>query len=139
MPYATQTDAENMYGTDFVITSTDRDRDGSVDATVMAAALERADSDINGALAGRVSLPLTEVPANLKYIAIDLALYYAAVTCDVATTRHETMFEQANAKLDRMSKNVEKLGVEDPPNNAAQATTIVASPRLFTRSTMGEL
>lgn len=137
MAYATLADAIAAYGTDYVTVSFDRDKDGTADTDVYTAAFARADSEINGLLAGNVALPLSTVPDNLKYIAVDIAIYYGSITCDVMTERKEKLFDAAIANVKAMAKNMQSLGQEDPPANLTIAPSVSAETRQFTRTKLG--
>lgn len=74
MTYATEADLEAAFG------AAELDQllapHGVAGATVLAAALARADSLIDSYLAGRYLVPLTPVPAVVLGMAVDLARYF---------------------------------------------------------------
>lgn len=137
--YATVTDATNMYGIDYVTVCMDRNRDGAIDTTVRDAAFARATSVINGELAGRLPLPLSPVPEDIKAYCVDLALYYASVMCDVATTQKRQLRDDAMEALKRMAKNARSLGVEAPDTNTSATASINSEDREFDRTELGKL
>lgn len=97
MPYATQTDLEDAFGAAEILQLADRDGDGLPDAGFVAAALDRADSLIDGYLAGRYALPVSPAPAVLTATACDLARYW--LYDDAAPDRVRQAYEDAVAWL----------------------------------------
>ena len=77
MSYATQADLETAFGVDELVQLTDRASPpaGTVDATVLARALDAADGEIDSYLASRYALPLASTPSILRDCAVDLARY----------------------------------------------------------------
>ncbi len=75
MAYLTEQDLINRIGAAEMLRLSDRDGDGLADAGVVEAAIDEAESAINGYLTGRYKLPLDPVPALLKGLAADLAIY----------------------------------------------------------------
>lgn len=77
MTYAVQSDLVTAFGSDELVQLTDRadPPTGTIDATIVARALEAADGEIDSYLAGRYSLPLASVPAILRDCAADIARY----------------------------------------------------------------
>lgn len=94
MTYATQTDLEDAFGAAEILQLADRDQDGVIDDGVVAAALARADSVIDGYLGGRYALPLaTPYPPVIVATACDLARYW--LYDNAATERVREGFEDA--------------------------------------------
>ena len=75
MPYATQQNMIDRFGSDELIQLTDRANLGVIDATVLAAALADADAEINAYLSSRYTLPLASVPPTVTKFAADIARY----------------------------------------------------------------
>ena len=77
MTYALQADLVTAFGEAELIQLTDRADPpvGTVDAAIVARALEAADGEIDSYLAGRYSIPLASVPAILRDCAVDIARY----------------------------------------------------------------
>lgn len=135
MPYATQTHLEDAFGADEVLQIADRDRDGLPDAGFVDAALDRADSLIDGYLAGRYALPVSPVPPVLTATACDLARYW--LYDDAAPDRVRQAFEDAMAWLKDVAAG--KVLLQLP---AAAAGVSAGSPdheapdRLFSAETL---
>jgi phage gp36-like protein len=76
MPYATQDDMVTRYGEEELIQLTDRVNVEVIDASVLTRAIEDAETEINGYLTKRYSLPLSSVPPILQRLTCDIARYY---------------------------------------------------------------
>ena len=74
--YCTQADIEARFGVAELIQLTDRNRTGTVDAVAIARAIDDAEAEIDGYLAGRYALPFTTVPPVLTRLSCDIALYH---------------------------------------------------------------
>lgn len=77
MAYATLQDLIDDFGASEMVALTDREDPpaGQVDTDVVDKALAGADAQINGYLAGRYALPLSETPDLVRDIAVALAIY----------------------------------------------------------------
>ena len=76
MPYATQADMVTRFGEEELAQLTDRVNGEVIDASVLTRAIEDAETEINGYLAKRYSLPLNSTPPILQRLACDVARYY---------------------------------------------------------------
>lgn len=89
MAYSIQTDIENRIGSARLLQLADRDGNGSVDAAVLAAAIEKADDLIDSYLRGRYDLPLqAPVPVIVRELSVDLSIYF------LQQARRETLSNQ---------------------------------------------
>ncbi|MBZ4022194.1 hypothetical protein CKO11_06955 [Rhodobacter sp. TJ_12] len=75
MTYATLEDLIDRAGEAELRQIADRDRDGVVDASVIAAALSNADDTINGYIGKKYALPLASVPPIVNGWAVGIARY----------------------------------------------------------------
>ena len=77
MAYTTQNELIERYGAPMMIGLTDRAEvpTGAVDATVVTRAIEDAQALIDGYLAKRVTLPLSETPPLVAKLAAEIAIY----------------------------------------------------------------
>jgi phage gp36-like protein len=75
MPYATQQNMIDRFGSKELIELTDRANIGVIDATVLGNVLADADAEINTYLTGRYALPLATTPPVLTKFACDVARY----------------------------------------------------------------
>ncbi|SDI53746.1 gp436 family protein [Propionivibrio dicarboxylicus] len=76
MAYATQADMETRFGEEELAQLTDRESATTIDAGVVARALNDAKAEIDGYLSARYALPLTTVPDILVRINCDIARYF---------------------------------------------------------------
>jgi len=78
MPYATQTDLVERFGSRQLIELTDRTTmpPSTIDATVVSRALADADAEIDASVGKVAALPLASPPAILKRIACDLTHWF---------------------------------------------------------------
>lgn len=147
MSYAAQSDIVAIYGQDALVVA-DHDRDGQPDTAAVTRALEAATGEIDTYLAARYQLPLHEVPAFLKQLTVDIALYRLALTADVATTEHRTRYEDALGHLKKIGEGRAALAFTTPvPAPSADAPAfdrpqpiVQGGPaKLFTRDQMRDL
>lgn len=75
MAYATLDDLIERAGLAEIRQTADRDRDGTPDAEVIAAAIEDAGNLIDGYIATRYATPLPSVPRLVKTWAVSIARY----------------------------------------------------------------
>lgn len=108
MAYATQTDIEELYGADALVAA-DRDGDGVADAPAVTRALSDASDEIDTYLAVRYAVPLAEVPAIVRQLAVDLSLYRLALTEDVLTEELTRRRDEAIKSLQRLADGKQRL------------------------------
>ncbi|MBP9100479.1 MAG: DUF1320 domain-containing protein [Nitrosomonas sp.] len=122
MTYATQQNLIDRFGEDELIQLTDRAGLGVIDATVINRALGDADATINGYLAARYTLPLSNpVPEILERLACDIARY--ALFEDQVTDIVEKRYKDAIARLRDVSAGKAELGISDTSNKPASTAT----------------
>ncbi|MBL8500026.1 MAG: DUF1320 domain-containing protein [Nitrosomonas sp.] len=122
MTYATQQNMIDRFGEDELIEITDRGGLGVIDSTAVNKALNDADAQINGYLAGRYTLPLaTPVPEILERLACDIARYslYESKPPEIVDIRYRDALDQ----LRDVSKGRAELGLSDTSNKPASTTT----------------
>ncbi|MDN5619237.1 MAG: DUF1320 domain-containing protein [Psychrobacter sp.] len=148
MSYAAVTDLELRLGKQTVIELTNpKQRSDSINVPVAEAAIADGTGIIDSYIGQRVSLPLAIVPALVKTLAIDLAVYYLKVKLgntgksDNATTK---LYDDAIKHLERFAKGDTSLGLsipdDDPTDDApSHHADISSEDRQFTRTTMGRL
>lgn len=76
MSYATLDDMIDRAGETELRQTADRNRDGIIDTDVVEAALLHADNTINGYLAARYTVPLSEVPDLVRTWTVSIARYF---------------------------------------------------------------
>lgn len=135
MSYATQQNLIDRFGEQELIQLTDRANLGAIDATVVGRALNDADAQINGYLAARYTLPLTEpMPTILERLACDIARY--ALYEDKVTEIVEKRYKDAIALLRDVSSGKAELGLDNTDNNPASKSLaeISSTTPVFRRS-----
>ncbi len=141
MAYATTTDATDLYGEDYILTSVDRNDDGIVDPTAFTDALAQATSELDSYIAVKYDLPLAVVPAVLVRFTIDVAVYVASPNAVELTEEKKERYESAIKWARGVAKGEVSLGTVDQPTGVdeqggAVQTSPSTSDRIFTRSKM---
>ncbi|MBK0062388.1 MULTISPECIES: gp436 family protein [unclassified Acinetobacter] len=85
-------------------------------------AIDAANSEIDGYLASRYQLPLSQVPPFLVSIGCDMAHFHASVGDTQETSRTRTRYEIAIKNLINISKGLVALGGK-PAGESAPAPT----------------
>jgi phage gp36-like protein len=129
MTYATRQDLEKHYGVDEV-----EQRESALPAGAVDGALADADALIDGYLAGRYSLPLSAIPANLPQTAAALARY--TLLGEAATDRARNDYKDAIAWLkDVQAGRVLLQSAASEPGNGPEAIVLMStSAAVFKRS-----
>lgn len=123
MPYLTQQELIDRFGSTEITQLADRDGDGVIDQAVIDGAIADADAEIDGYLQSRYELPLGSVPRVIERIAADLARYF--LYDDHATEHVNKRRDDAVKFLKSVSKGEVALGLSesgDPAKPADQAT-----------------
>jgi len=132
MPYATQADLETRYGATEVLQLADRNADDTADTGVIDAALADASHEIDGYLAVRYTLPLSETPALLTRLCCDIARY--RLWSDDATDQIRQRYEDAVTLLTRLSSGSVQLGLS--ATDAVSPATPGSRVAFFTDTTL---
>ena len=113
--YATEVDLKTRFGAQ-VIDDLKLGREGGTDPVdVVQVALQDAEEEINGYIGGRYSLPLANVPSNLKRIACDIARYRLYTE---APLEHITkLYEEAVSFLKLIATNKAHLQIQNVGTN----------------------
>ncbi|MBL8260931.1 MAG: DUF1320 domain-containing protein [Xanthomonadaceae bacterium] len=125
MPYATLQDMIERFSEAELVRISDHEDTGAIDADVVASKLADADAEIDGYLAGRYTLPLTNVPEALRRIACDLARYH--LYDDRATEQVQKRYDDAVRFLVMVSKGHVQLGVD----TGGAAPAVSAGPQYY--------
>lgn len=136
MTYATQQHMVDRYGEREIIQLTDNGptQTGAIVADVLTRALEDADAEIDGYLAGRYTLPLSTTPRVILGIACDIARYRLFV--EAVPEVVERRYKDAVKLLENIAKGVVNLGLDDTGAPAATPDNVVQFPtstRVFGR------
>lgn len=115
MAYCTQSDLESRYSAADLVELTDRTASGAIDAQLVADAIERADADIDGALADAGYSPPLPDWSRTRNVAEALAYGYLFGQRRM-TEQAQTDFDAAQKWLERVSQ-----GRVRPPAALAEA------------------
>lgn len=74
--YCTEADLIARFGDSELVELTDFAHQGVIDSSLVATAISDASNEIDTYLSGRYDLPLTEAPAVLVAVSVDMARYY---------------------------------------------------------------
>jgi phage gp36-like protein len=110
--YATQADAELLYGVSYVAVACDRNLDGTLDASSFTLHLAVATDTMDGYLLGRYPLPLLTPPAIFKKLCVDIAIYNAVPTADVRTLEMRARYDDAIRYMELLAANKIKLKID---------------------------
>ncbi|MFN3313280.1 MAG: gp436 family protein [Hyphomonas sp.] len=137
MSYATLSDLTERAGDAELRQIADRDRDGTPDPEVIAAALEDADNTVNGYIGARYRLPLVSVPALVVTWSVSIARY--VLHRNGAPEWVAQDYKDAIAALKDVARGLVSLPVaEGETGPAAQTGVIMAEhpPQVFTPQKM---
>ena len=135
MPDAVAGDLIDRYGEDELIQLADRDGDGDWDAAVVDRALVDASELMDGYLARRYQLPLSEVEPMLVGLACDIARYRLQTINPLEVVTEN--YRQALKALRDIADGRVRLSVGGAEPEAGGGTVLVDGPdRVFTRDTL---
>jgi phage gp36-like protein len=140
--FATSSDMVARFGQREVIALTDRDLNGAIDDAVLQRALQDADAEISGYLAGRYAFPISPVPALLVGYACDIARYRLTGTDVTCTDDIESRYNKAIKYLTLVGRGDLSLGIDatgvtvGAAIESGPAVRVSAGRRLFHRSSL---
>lgn len=136
MSYATENDLITRFGAQEITANADRDQDGEIDDTVIAAALADADNEINAVVGRRYLTPVTPVPEILLTIACDLARS-RLFTSEVPEIVRDNV-KAARALLKQVGDGELQLDAPAPAAASASAGEVLSemAEKRFTRESM---
>lgn len=135
MTYATLQDLIDRFGEEEVSQLADRDRDGEIDAAVIARALEEADALVDSYVARRYTIPLAETPVLLRRLAGDIARH--ALFKDDPPEPVSTAYRQAVSTLRDIAAGRALLNIEgDEPARSGDVVLSDGPDRTFSRDTL---
>lgn len=132
--YASVADLVERFGEIEIVELTDRAHAGVIDQAVAEQALADASAEIDGYLAARYRLPVTNVPNLLSLLATDVARY--RLQRGVSTEQARQRYEDAVAMLRRIAKGEINLGLTTPPPTKGAPVVIQGRPRTFDDDTL---
>ena len=140
MPYIVQADLLADLPNDVLIQLTDDNKDGAVDAAVVADAITRAQSEVDGYLATRYAVPIASPPDLVKSLTAILTVHRLygrrgrGIPDDWAKR-----YDQAVRTLRDISNGTITLGVDPPPAESSKSTAgeTFGPERMFDRDKLG--
>jgi phage gp36-like protein len=136
--YSTLADIKNQLDEAVLVQLTDDEGLGIVDEDRVTRAIADADEEIDGYVGARHALPLSTVPAILRKISVDLAVYnlYTRRSIAVPEIRSER-YKSCIRFLEQVGKGAISLGSEDPggspPGSKAPEFSTDNPDRVFDR------
>jgi len=139
MPYSTLADLIERLPEQALVQLTDDAGVGLVDSAKVAAAIARADQEIDAWCGGRYSVPFASPPAVVRGLSADLAIYYlhGRTQDEIPETRKDS-HKNALRLLEKIAEGKISLGLDPAPAApAASGAAIVSGPgRLFSRNSL---
>lgn len=137
MSYATQQNLVDRFGASEIQQLSDQANVGAINAAVVAVALADADELINGYIAAKMALPLSDVPLILVKLACDIARYYLWGT--VAPDLVVTHFKAAVRVLKDIAKGEFCPGLDSGGKQVAVGVPILfeSAQQVFGRDCSG--
>lgn len=137
MPYATQQDMIDLYGSNAVIIAADRDGNGVADTTAVSKALSHASELMDSYLGRQYDLPITRESEELVSCCVDIAMYKLANEATVLTEEKRARYKDSLDWLKDIAKGLATLGQSVEPEPAAGLSfEFDTAPRAFTRTSM---
>jgi phage gp36-like protein len=138
MPYATQQDLVDRFGTAELAQLTDPTAGTTINTTTVERALADADAEIDARLAVQYALPLATVPAVLVRLGADIARYF--LWDARATDQVRNRYRDAVKLLDQMADGSVALPTATllAPSATAQAVAMRAPTQQFSSSLLDQ-
>lgn len=120
MPYSTEDDIKKLIPEETLIQLTDDEGLGVLGDARLTEAVLQADAEINSYLGERYSVPFTTVPAVVKKLSVDIAIYnlYSRLVDEMPGVRAER-YKNAVRQLEGMSRGIVSLGLDPAPAAAS--------------------
>ncbi len=140
MPYCTQDDLLKLVP-EAEMAQLTAESGGVPDAAVVSEVIAKAAAEIDAYLAVRYVLPLADVPAQVKHLAVDMAIYHLYSRRGIESPVRAKNYDRAVAFLKAVAAGGAEIigatGVE-LPGAEEQVTEFSSSPRVFSRTTLGD-
>lgn len=135
MAYSTQTDLEEQIGPDELIQLTDDTGSGTVDTSVVDRAIADADAEIDSYCGSRYIMPFSPVPAMIRKLSVDLAIYNLSSRRAILkiTDERQNRYDNAVRFLRDVSAGRVSLGADTPaePSDGLPQSTHANDDRIF--------
>jgi phage gp36-like protein len=138
MPYSDLTDIENQIDESDLIGLTDDEDTGAHNSGRILRAIDDADSEINGYIGMRYTVPLDPVPVLIRKFSTDIAVWNLYARREGAPEDRKIRYEKALEYLKGVAKGIFSLGENDPaetPSDSARPELTYAE-RIFSREKM---
>jgi len=132
--YASVADMVDRFGEVEIIELTDLEHTGLIDTAVAERALEDATAEIDGYLASRYRLPVTDAAPLLSLLCTDIARF--RLQKGVSTEQARQRYEDAVRKLERIADGRINLPQATPPPAAGAPQTVKAQGSTFNDDTL---
>lgn len=138
MAYCTPADILGIISEETLIQLTDDDDNGSVDMDKVDAAIADADAEVNGYCGARYGVPFSPVPAIVKKLSTDIAIYNLFALRESVPDPRVKRYDNAIKFLTQVAAGKISLGVSDPDGTPAkdERPDIASDDRLFDREKM---
>lgn len=134
--YIVQADLLSRVSNAQLIQLTDDAQSGSVDATKVTQSIDEAESEADGYLATRHSVPLSSpIPQLVKTLSVDIAIYKLYSRRQRVPESVQKAYDAAIKKLEGIAKGLITLGIDPPPAESSKATQgeTIGPDRVFDR------
>ena len=123
MPYIVQADLLADLPNDVLVQLTDDDKDGIPDTTVVNNAIDRAQSEVDGYVATKYSVPLASPSEFIKGLTATIAIYrlYGRGRRGIPDD-WQTRYDNAIKSLRDVASGKITLGEDPPPAESSKAT-----------------
>jgi phage gp36-like protein len=116
--YASVADMVERFGEIEIVELTDLEHTGEIDSAMAERALTDATAEIDGYLAARYRLPVTDAPRLLSLLCTDIARF--RLQKGVSTEQARQRYEDAVRKLERIADGRINLPLATPPPASAE-------------------
>lgn len=138
MAYATLEDLLDQISEQDLTDLTDDTGAGAIDQDKVARAIADADAEIDAYCGVRHLVPLSPVPAVIRKLSVDLALYNLFARRGIVPEDRKDRRDQALIFLRLVGSGKVTLGADDPDSTPSQADDPVVScqDRVFSRTSL---
>lgn len=145
--YCTEEDIRQMLKSDLLAQLVSGDAVASPEAAqarlaeIILGAITDAGAEIDGYLAGRITVPLAVVPASISKCTKDIAVYNLVSRIGVGKdadreSNYRKRYEDVVRFLELIAKGTVTLGTQSPAKQAAGGFKVNSSRRLFSRESL---
>ncbi len=139
MAYCTQSDIIEQLDEDILVQLTDDAGTGDVDESAVERAIADADAEIDAYCQGRYDIPLSPVPAMIRRISVDIAVYHLCSRRGEPPDVRKDRYKNAVRFLEKVMTGGIKLGATEPTvtdGNQPVRVTTSKDDRAFTMDKM---